>query len=215
MSEPRTITREQWLDIGKRYGLPGPFAAAIKAVYQVWKDPTDPLESLVECFNWAHMATLEGVPASVFLGQIFLESDYGRNADKCPLGIKARQSDIESGKAVRYPTLELVAPSEVERLKANGDFIDYTGRTSKDGRLMVRCYQWFFKGNLPENFERFFRYYRIRKPKRFDLLKTGSLNYLQNVTCKNPWAYATDDKYLKSVMGIINRFQLDELDKWT
>jgi hypothetical protein len=214
----RLITADEWRT---RVSLPGFCATPIKLAYQDWKDPSDPLGSLVEVIKWATLAPQYLVPPSVFAGQVFLESDMGAKQDAL-LGVKATKKDYENGTWKRMRTTEHFSKNEIERLEKIDEtlpndkktIIDILGETSQgSGFFIVKCWQDFhFEEGLVDDFEKYFKFYTNRKPDREKWFKSGPEEYLKNVTVAPPYSYATDVKYVGLVMSKIKRYSLHQLD---
>jgi hypothetical protein len=182
--------------------------------YAGWKDPTDPLGSLLEVFKWARIAGAHGIFPSVFAGQVFHESDLGLKQDAI-LGIKATEADIAAGTTKRLRTWEVLKPSAVEKLKERGDWIENI-KVYPDGMIECKCWQLFhFQEGLSDDFERLIticekgwvKYGKPRPQKGWT-----PLDFLRKVT-QGPPAYATDKEYADQVMARIIAFDLVMLDE--
>jgi hypothetical protein len=193
--------------------FPSWFSEPLKLSFDAWKDDTDSLGSLLEVFKWAGIAGAHGIFPSVFVGQIFHESNLGLSQSAI-LGIKARQSDIKNGTFKRLKTREVLTSRQVDALKTAGDFISVE-KVYPDGLIEVKCYQLFhYKEGLADDFEELLNIYerywnKYNKPK---VTRSWTpRDFLEKVT-QGPPAYATGKEYVDLVMGHIERFKLASLD---
>lgn len=213
MDAQAQLTKDQWITRIAPYHFFDWMADPIKKVWAGWEDDgPDPLGAMLEWIKWAQICPLHDVPASVMFGQMMDESDNGNRQD-CPMGIKATAADKAAGNAERFQTLELLEPADVARIQAAGDFIAMTGRRSKDAsRIEISCYQWFYKGTVQGNVNKYLAYYEGHKPARAGFMGQGPEAYLRGVTTAAPFAYATGEGYVQGVMGRIKQFDLTALD---
>lgn len=196
------------------YGFPSTYSIPLRLSYDAWKDPTDPLASLLEVFKWARIAGLHGIMPSVFVGQVFLESNMGLKQDAL-LGIKARSDDYKNGTVKRMRTHEVFSASEVERQKIAGNYIE-TVRTFKDGMQEIVCWQDFhYEDGLADDFtimlDIYERVYWKKWGKPRPLNSWSPCDFLEKVT-QAPPAYASDKNYVNLVLSIIRRYELTWLD---
>lgn len=209
----KIIGYHDWVDRIAPMQLPDWYSEPLKITYDAWKDPTDPLGSMLEVFKWARIAGYHGIFPSVFAGQVFHESDLGLKQDAI-LGIKATAKDMKEGTYKRLRTREVVKPSQEDGMKRCGEFIERV-KVLPDGMVEVKCWQNFhFQEGLSDDFEKLLSIYEMyhtkyNKPR----VQRGwtPRDFLEKVTQADP-AYATGEGYADSVMGHINRFKLAQLD---
>lgn len=221
----RIITKEEWI---KRILLPNQCSRPLKLSYDDWKDPSDPLGSLVEIIRFSLTSKAYQVLPSVFAGQVYLESDMGLKQDAL-LGVKATKSDYEKGTWKKMWTNEHFRKPEIERLERADEALSEVDkvkpivvRETSPGSdvFIVKCRQDFhYEPGLQDDFERYFRYYERREPNRmewFEKINSDPVkkaeDYLSNVTVGPPWKYATDVKYVSLVMSKIKKYELWRLD---
>jgi len=208
------LTAEDWTDKIAPYHFADEWAEPIRLIWGSWEAS---LEALLETLKCARLAPLHEVLASAFLGQLLCESGMGKHQE-CLLGEKATASDIAACNFIRIPTLELLDDQGVAGIQVAGDFIAFTGRQSKDGsRKEIRCYQKFYHPQdarqvIPGDWDRWLHFYEAHKPNRAQFLQAGTAEFLRNVTCSSPYAYATGEDYVKSIMELVDELKLDELN---
>lgn len=212
----RSISEPEWQIRVGAYNLPSYFSAPLRLSYQGWKDPTDPLGSLLEVFKWAYIAGQHSIMPSVFAGQVFLESGMGEKQDAI-LGIKARQSDYVAGTVKRMKTHEVFSPAVVEAMKKEGRYIE-TVRTYPDGMVEIVCWQDFhYKEGLADDFalllDIYERVYWKKWGKPRPQASWSPRDFLEKVTQAYP-AYATDKLYTNLVLSIIKRYELYKMDTY-
>lgn len=206
------LTPEIWRDVIGPYHFPNQFADPLKRAYEDWKDPSNPLASLLEILKFTMCGPYFGVKPSVAGGQTFLESDMGRAQDTL-LGAKATAKDRAAGNAKRMKTYEEFTQKEVDAVSAAGDLISVVKINPTTGKILIRCFQWFFfKPGLADDFDRYWSYYERREPTRTAWLHKSPEEFLKNVTVGPPWKYATDPNYTSLVMGKITKYNLTALD---
>lgn len=208
------LTREDWINRVAPFHFPSNYASPIKALAAVWKDLTDPLGSLLETLKWARLATDYDCNPAVFVAQVVLESDFGLKQDAL-LGIKATKTDIANGTYKRFATREVFTEQEVERVRAAGDLISIESEVkgSSPKLYRIRCYQLFhYEEGLQDDFERYFRYYVNRKPKRARYMRDTE-SFIR-YACEAPYAYATDDKYVPMILNVVKKYHLEDLNAY-
>jgi hypothetical protein len=205
------IPHEEWGSRIDDYHFPQRYAEPLKLSFEDWKDPSDPLGSLLEIFKFSKFSPEFGVKPSVTAGQFFLESDMGRSQNAI-VGIKASKTDIANGTFKEYPTYEELSEEAVQDLDKAGKLI-HVEREVVPGRYLVKCLQKFhYEEGLQDDADLFWRYYERREPTRFQFLKAPPETYLRSVTVGPPWKYATDHDYVGKVMSKIVKYKLAELD---
>lgn len=206
------LTREDWIEKVAPFHFPSNYARPIQGLSAVWKNTVDPLGSLLEMLKWARLAPTYDCNPAVFVAQVVLESNFGLKTDAL-LGIKATKADIEAGTYKRLATREVFTAEQVEKVRAAGDLISIESEVkgSIPKLYRIRCYQKFhFEPGLADDFERYFRYYVNRKPKRARYMRDTE-SFIR-YACEEPYAYATDDKYVSMILSVVKRYALEDLN---
>jgi len=208
------LTREDWIGRISPLHFPSNYAVPIQMLASVWKDTTDPLGSLLEMLKWARLAPDYDCNPAIFVAQVALESNFGLKQDAL-LGIKATKADIAAGTYKRLATREVFTAEEVERVRAAGDLISIESEVkgSSPKLYRIRCYQLFhYEEGLNDDFERYFRYYSNRKPKRARYMRDTE-SFIR-YACEAPYAYATDDKYVPMILSVVKQYHLEDLNAY-
>ena len=208
------LTREDWIERVAPFQFPSNYATPIKLLAGNWKDTTEPLGSLLEMLKWARLAPDYDCNPAIFAAQVSLESNFGLKQDAL-LGIKATKADIQNGTYKRLATREVFPMKEIERVKAAGDLIAIESEVKgTEPRLYrIRCYQLFhYEPGLSDDFERYFRYYMNRKPNRARYMRDTE-SFIR-YACEEPYAYATDDKYVPMIMSVVRQYRLEDLNTY-
>jgi hypothetical protein len=204
------LTAEDWAGRIGSYHFPSQFGPPLKSVYSSWQDPSDPLGSLLEVFKWARMAPGRGVPPSVFVAQVCLESGYGLKQDAI-LGVKATKADIAAGTFKRLRTREQLPKRAVEAMERDGDLIEVVRQVPGTDLYEVSCWQLFhWAPGLADDFELYFKIYERLHP---DLGKwIDDPERFVRGACSGSKAYATDAAYPSKVLAIISWHGLRKMD---
>lgn len=208
------LTREDWIERVAPYHFGSNYAMPIRLLAGNWKDPSDPLGSLLEVLKWARKAPDYDCNPAVVAAQVSLESNFGLKQDAL-LGVKASKTDIANGTFKRLATHEVFTMAEIERVKAAGDLIEIQREVKgTNPRLYwIKCYQLFhFVPGLDDDFEKYFRFYQNRKPKRARYMRNTEA--FIRYACEEPYAYATDDKYIDLIMGLVRKYHLEDLNTY-
>ena len=204
------ITQEEMAGRIAAKHITSQFGPPLKSLAGSWKDPTDPLGSLLEIFKWARIAPSRGVPPSVFVAQVCLESGYGQRQDAL-LGIKATAADLAAGTFKRLKTREQVPEKVVATLEKAGDLIEIIRQVPGTDLYEVVCWQLFhWQEGLADDFERYFRIYERLHP---DLKQwmDDPVKFI-HAACSGAKAYATDPQYPSKIIAIISWHGLRKMD---